>query len=269
MVSAVDTHAHIFTKDLPLVKGHRYALGYEATLQQYIQVLDEHRLSHGVLVQPSFLGTDNRYLLAALGKYPTRLRGVVVIDPTTHLVALRAMDAQGVRGIRLNLVGQGGPDLASAAWQTFLGLLAEVNWHVELHVEASRLPTLLPLILKQKVKVSIDHFGRPDPALEVDDPGFKYLLSVGPSKQVWVKISGAYRCSHNADAGQAFALRAVPLLEESFGLRQLLWGSDWPNVGYEKVTNYDKQYALMQSVLRNDAVREAVMAESPAEFYRF
>lgn len=24
------------------------------------------------------------------------------------------------------------------------------------------------------------------------------------------------------------------------------WGRDWPNVGYENVTDYDKQYALMQ-----------------------
>jgi len=40
-------------------------------------------------------------------------------------------------------------------------------------------------------------------------------------------------------------------------------------VGYEKVTDYDRHYALMQSVLPEEAARAEVMAASPADFYRF
>nr|CUV26796.1 protein of unknown function [Ralstonia solanacearum] len=39
---------------------------YDATLPAYLAQLDAHGLSHGVLIQPSFLGVDNSYLLAAL-----------------------------------------------------------------------------------------------------------------------------------------------------------------------------------------------------------
>ena len=35
-------------------------------------------------------------------------------------------------------------------------------------------------------RVVIDHFGRPDPALGIADPGFAYLLRQADSGQVWV-----------------------------------------------------------------------------------
>lgn len=47
------------------------------------------------------------------------------------------------------------------------------------------------------------------------------------------------------------------------------WGRDWPNVGYENVTDYDKQYALMQRLLRDAAARNAVMVHAPTSLYRF
>ena len=75
------------------------------------RALDAHGLSHGVLVQPSFLGTDNRYLLEALRGCPQRLRGVVMLEPTVSDAELQAMDALGVCGMRLNLVGLPVPPL--------------------------------------------------------------------------------------------------------------------------------------------------------------
>jgi len=65
-ITGIDTHAHVFLKNLPLVPGHRYTITYDASLDQYLAMLDRHGMSNGVLIQPSFLGTDNRYLLSAL-----------------------------------------------------------------------------------------------------------------------------------------------------------------------------------------------------------
>jgi predicted TIM-barrel fold metal-dependent hydrolase len=53
----------------------RYAPSYDAPLGDYLGQLLAHGFSHGVLVQPSFLGTDNRYLLSALQTVPGQLRG--------------------------------------------------------------------------------------------------------------------------------------------------------------------------------------------------
>lgn len=73
-------HAHVFARDLPLAGERRYAPHYDAPLALYLAQLDAHDIARGVLVQPSFLGADNRYLLAALSLERSRLRGIAVID---------------------------------------------------------------------------------------------------------------------------------------------------------------------------------------------
>lgn len=267
-VTGVDVHAHIFSKDLPLVQGHRYSLDYDAPLNRYVQVLDEHHMSNGVLIQPSFLGTDNSYLLAALRQYPKRLRGIAVIDPARDVTNLEQLDDIGVRGIRLNLINEPDPDFATSAWRNLFPYFRKMRWQIELHAEARRMRTLLPPLLDQQINVVIDHFGRPDPKSGVSDPGFQYILSKGKSRLVWVKISAAYRSS-NVDRGVAFGLAAMPLLRESFGADRLLWGSDWPHVGFETVTSYDQQYAYMQEFLPDKSERQVVLVDAPVALYRF
>lgn len=97
--------------------------------------------------------------------------------------------------------------------------LADLNWQVEVQAEARRWPELLPRLLKSGVKVVADHFGKPDPKLGIDDPGFRQLLTAGNTGRVWVEISGPY---HN---GADLPAAAIPLLRENFGLDHLVWGS--------------------------------------------
>jgi predicted TIM-barrel fold metal-dependent hydrolase len=69
-ITGIDSHAHVFVRGLPLASGRRYAPTYEATLDDYRAMLASIGLSHGVLVQPSFLGTDNGFLLSCLDAHP-------------------------------------------------------------------------------------------------------------------------------------------------------------------------------------------------------
>ena len=79
--TGIDTHAHVFTQDMQMIEGRRYTPAYDALIADYSAMLDDNGLSHGVLVQISFLGTDNSYLLRTLRQEPARLRGIVVVDP--------------------------------------------------------------------------------------------------------------------------------------------------------------------------------------------
>ncbi|CAJ0815208.1 amidohydrolase family protein [Ralstonia flaminis] len=267
-MTGIDTHAHVFERGLPLANARRYAPGYDAPLSAYLAQLDAHGLSNGVLIQPSFLGTDNSYLLAALRQAPQRLRGVAVIDPTAPETLLAQMRTEGIVGIRLNLIGAPDPQLKSPVWQTALARLHALGWHVELHVEARRLPTLLPPLLEAQVNVVVDHFGRPEPALGLDDPGFGALLAAGRTRRVWVKISGAYRNGDNG-RGEAIAIAAMPRLKDSLGLDRLVWGSDWPHTQYESRINYDKMWAFGDVLLPNAADRKQVLVDTPAQLFRF
>lgn len=267
-ITAIDMHAHVFERGLQLADARRYAPTYDAPLPAYLAQLDAHGVSHGVLVQPSFLGVDNSYLLAALKQAPQRLRGVAVIDPAAPETLLTQMNAEGIVGIRLNLIGAADPQLKSPVWQAALARLHALGWHVELHVEARRLPALLQPLLEAQVSVVVDHFGRPDPALGVDDPGFAALLAAGRSRRVWVKISGAYRNGANG-RGEAIALAAMPRLKDALGLDRLVWGSDCPHTQFESQIDYDKMWAFAGVLLPSAADRKQVLVDTPAQLFRF
>ena len=267
-LTAVDTHAHIFKSGLKLANARRYAPDYEAPLEDYLAMLDRHDIARGVLVQPSFLGTDNSFMLAALRQAPARLRGIAVVDPAASPAELDALDAAGVVGVRLNLVGTPLPDFSTALWRDFLKQVARLDWQVEVHREAHDLPLILPLLLRAGVNVVVDHFGRPDPKLGVNDPGFRYLLDAAASRRVWVKLSAAYRNGPDG-AGEQTALAAIPLLRNAFGMERLMWGSDWPHTQFEKSVNYDRARTLLDSWLPDPAERRIVLADTPSGLFRF
>lgn len=102
-ITAVDTHAHIFRRGLKLAEVRRYVPDYDATPDDYLRQLKLNGISHGVLVQPSFLGTDNSFLLEALQRQPECLRGIAVVQPNIARSALVDLDREGIVGIRLNL----------------------------------------------------------------------------------------------------------------------------------------------------------------------
>ena len=214
-----------------------------------------------MLVQPSFLGTDNGFLLAALRAHPSRLRGIAVVAPGTDLGPL---DGTGIVGLRLNLIGRPDPDFTDEVWRDHLAQVAERGWQIEVQAEAGRWGAILPPLLSAGVAVVVDHFGKPDPTLGVEDPGFRYLLSAGASRRVWVKLSGAYRAG-----GSEVALAAVPLLKQGLGLDRLVWGSDWPHTQFERTMDYGSARAMLDSWLPDAEERRQVLVETPARLFRF
>lgn len=268
-ITGVDAHAHVFSQALTLAGGRRYTPDYDATLADYLQHLHANGLSHGVLVQPSFLGTDNRYLLAALQQAPEQLRGVVVVDRDITHDTLQAMARQGVVGVRLNLVGQPLPDFGEPGWAVFFQRLVELGWHVELHRELDDLPHLVRQLLPFGVKLVIDHFGRPDARRGVDQPMFGTLLALGASRQVWLKVSGIYRLAGTPEQNLEFACAAVPLLAQSFGLERLVWGSDWPHTQHENHVSYTSVLEQRQALGCSPSMRQALLIDTPSRLFGF
>jgi predicted TIM-barrel fold metal-dependent hydrolase len=245
----------------------RYAPDYDATPADYLKMLNASGMSHGVLIQPSFLGTDNSYMTSALREYPERLRGIAMVEPTVARDELVMMDEDSVVGIRLNLIGRPDPAFEQEEWRAMLRHVADLGWQVEVHAEAQRLPQIVGPLLKAGVNVVVDHFGRPDPKLGVTDPGFDYLLSTGKTRRVWVKISAAYRNGKDG-VGDRIALDAMAPLRASFGLDRLMWGSDWPHTQFENQINYAAMRAQLDTWLPDPTDRKVVLAETPRGLFR-
>ena len=261
----IDAHAHVFRRGLGLAAGRRYTPDYDAPLGRYLEKLDLNGLSHGVLVQPSFLGTNNSYLVDCLRRAPERLRGVAVVDPAAPGDELLGLQRAGVVGIRLNLVGRPLPDLGTTEWRSLLGVVRRLGWHVEVQRNASDLGIILPVLLDAGVPVVLDHFSLPDPIAGPCDPGFRALLKFGRSRRVWVKLSAPYRLGAG---GEHIAGELYLRLRDAFGLERLMWGSDWPHTQFEGMQTYENSYRLFANLIGNDVEFAAVLA-SPQDLFRF
>ena len=264
-LAAVDSHAHVFVRGLPLAPHRRHAPEYDATLADYLSLLDRHGVSHGVLVQPSFLGTDNSFLLDALRRERARLRGVVMLDPSTSAQQLHELDALGVRGVRLNLVGLPIPDLRGDLWSGFLARLRALDWHVEVHREAADLSQCVEPLLLAGCKVVVDHFGRPD--REEGDRGFEWLLAQAATGRLWVKLAAAYRSWSQEDGAQATT--AAHALLAHFGPERLVWGSDWPNTQHRDRAGFASAQQALDTWVPDPAARRRILVDTPAALFRF
>ncbi|RYE70172.1 MAG: hypothetical protein EOO79_00440 [Oxalobacteraceae bacterium] len=254
----IDAHAHIFEQRLPMVSPRRYTPDRDALLDDYLLELDRNGFSHGVLVQPSFLGFDNSYLLDALRVCPNRLRGVVVVDTDIAEENLLELAASGVVGVRLNLIGTATPDFRAGPWPDFLARLRRAGLHVELTCAAAELQGLLPGLIASGNQVVVDHFGRPDGPLGMDDPGFRCLLDMGASRQVWVKLSAAYRMDLSRSSGREVVAR----LAEALGLERLVWGSDWPHTHFTNRMDFASARQLLDDLLADAASRHRILGAS-------
>jgi predicted TIM-barrel fold metal-dependent hydrolase len=258
----VDTHAHAFTLAGTLVAGRRYTPEREAPLAAYASELDRWKISHAVLVQPSFLGTDNRYLIECLKYFPGRLRGIAVVDPSWDRNALAHLAADGIVGIRLNLLGMDSAFVATDDWQRLFQRVAELDWQVEVHIEGARLPFLLDSLWRCGVNIVVDHFGRPDPALGLQDPGVKAMLQKADAGRIWVKLSGPYRCEGNTEL---YARTYI----DALGAPHLLWGSDWPWTQHSEGMSYGKAFGWIERWAPEAEARSTILGRSALHLFKF
>ena len=233
----VDSHFHVFEAGVAMASA-RYVPGYSATLDRWWRCAQPAGVSHGVLVQPSFLGTDNRLMLESLAAHPERLRGVAVVGPAATREALAEMDSVGVRGVRLNLVGGSHGMTEWAQAHSLWDHLLAMNWHVELHTDPGCLPEVLPQ-LPSDLLVVVDHMGRPR-EVRAGDATIS-TLRTPRSGYVMVKLSGAYRL------GGLDPQRLARLLLDELGPSAVLWGSDWPCTNHEDHADYPR---LVESLTR-------------------
>jgi predicted TIM-barrel fold metal-dependent hydrolase len=262
----IDAHTHVFVRSLKAYAGARYVPDYDASWQTLLALAAENKVGCAVILQPSFLGFDNSYLMEALKAEPTHFRGVPWISPSIDLTAAHweEMARLGVRGLRFPIFGLPTPD-----WSAYTAMLAEArgrDWPIHLYVEGRRLPSMLPFLLDAGHKVVIPHFGMFDRTLgPMRDPGFELLLQKADTRQIWVVLSGPYR------VGEERARPAAGLLLSAFGPDRLMWGSDWPhtNTDLNRVTTYPKTLQWLEEWVPDTDARQRILVDTPAKLYGF
>jgi len=258
----VDTHAHVYTRHMPLAaSAWRHPAG-EATFEDYLAVLDAHGVSFAVLAAASIYGTYNDYTLEALRASP-RLRATVIADPHASMEQLRQLQAAGVVGIRLqwrNVADR--PDLRAPDYQRLLRRVNDLGWHVHIHDDAPRLAAPLQVLEASGVRIVVDHFGRADPAHGVDCAGFQAVLRSVERGRTWVKLSGGFRL----ESPEAAVRYAHALLRHA-GPERLFWGSDWPFVAFESQLRYQDTIDALAAWVPDPVARHRIGGQTALEFY--
>lgn len=265
---SIDSHIHLFRQEHAAIPTARHKPQYDATFSAVSALGAEIGVTQFVLVQTSFMGTDNSYLLAHLNQFPERLRGVFILNTSTSRDELRHLKSQGVVGIRLNLYQT---DLAESLSQAHLELIERCSLEglsVGLHDDAARLVGTLDRISGRATRLVIDHFGRPESlALAQDDPVYDRLLEQMVRDNSYVKISAPYRSPNMNPA------RAYQKLKNALGEEKLLWASDWPWTQNEDSLTY-KRWAdpFADVAIKNPGSLSTLahrLADHSRKFYEF
>ena len=266
-----DCHAHVFCGDrFPFAEKtvYRPHPSQAGTPDEFKAVLDAHGLTHGLLVGANPYGLDNSCLLDAIASSKGRFRGIALIGHDSTDKELADLSARGIVGCRINLFNQGLGPLTDARAPAFLERLREAGWYVQIQCEKDQLTEVAPILKKARVKIMIDHFGRPDVAQGVKQPGFQTLLEFGRAGDAVVKLSGPFRSSaepyphHDIDP---FIEAAI----DAYTLDRCVWGSDWPFVRIDARMDYGPALNCLGRWLPDAADRNKVLWETPKRLFGF
>jgi predicted TIM-barrel fold metal-dependent hydrolase len=254
----VDSHVHVFRQGMPLIDNPRHAPTYEFTAEQLEQTLDANGVKFCVIAAASPWGDCNDYTVEALRTRPL-WRGTAILEPTATRHELEHLARAGMVGVRLPFISlKDLPDLTTSEYRRFLWRLADLDWHVHLHLDGPRIPQVLPHLENAGVKIVIDHIGRPDPVQKEKSEGFEAVTRSVEKGRTWVKLSGGYRLGPHAAALARELCRRV-------GYGRMLWASDCPFVGVESTTYQSTVDWLVEAV--PDEAQRRVLGLNAIDLY--
>lgn len=260
---AWDTHFHIIDRQYGYTPGRSYTPP-AAPRDDLLALHKALGIQHGVFVQVSAHGTDNRAMLNALSVTPG-YRGVAVVDSNISDAELDDMHAVGVRGVRVNVLFGGG--VGFDHMQRLGERITRLGWHMQLLVDVSAPDMPWDVVEKLPCERVIDHMGHANCGLGLDNPGFQRLLRLAGEGGCWVKISGAERISR----------QTVPPFDDVVPVAQALiaaapdrcvWGSDWPHVKLSvPMPNDGELLDLLVDWAPDEAQRRKILVDNPQKLY--
>lgn len=262
---AWDTHVHAIgaAQRFPLLRDRSYTPA-QVPIENYVALMDRLRIGRAVLVQPSIYGVDNSAMCDALTRFPQRFRGVAVVAPSISDAELSELHDAGVRGIRANLLNQGGISFADA--KQLAARIADLGWHLQLQLDVSTFGEI-DAIRAFPVKVVVDHMGHMAAAKGVDDSGFRSLLRLVAEGHCWVKLSAPYNLTKGS-AGTYEQVRPLAKALVAANPERVLWGSDWPHTNlHTAMPNDGDLLNLLGEWTGSAAIITRVLAENPLSLY--
>ena len=235
-IEAIDAHVHVWTPE-----GSKYPLaaGFRLDEMRPPSFTPQELLAHAkpcgvkrvVLIQMSFYGFDNSYMLDAIEEFPGVFAGVAVIDDRAPGAPreMRDLAKRGVRGFRIyprNLPLDRWLDneVMAAMWKTG----AEEGLAMCHLVNPKALPAIEAMCARfSQTPAVIDHFARIGAGGVIRDAEVSQLCRLARHPRTYVKLSAFYALGKK----QPPYLDLVPMIRrllDAFGPERLMWATDCP-----------------------------------------
>lgn len=265
---ASDSHVHVFgpRARFPFADGRNYTPS-DATKEMLFALHAKLGIEHCVIVQPNCHGYDNAVTEDAIAATGQAYKGIALVHTDVSDAKLKRLNAAGLCGARFHYMKHlnKGPSIEDAI--NFSKRLADIGWHLQVHMEGVLIPELAPALKRSAAPVAIDHIGRVDASLGLEQPDFQALLKLMDDKKMWVKVSGVDRITKQ---GPPYA-DAIPLAKKlvaDFGDR-CVWGTDWPHPNHTHVPDDGLLVDILSEIAPSPAALQALMVDNPQRLYRF
>lgn len=251
----VDCHTHAWTAGLPMTAARHYTPQGDRPAVGLLADMGEYGIAAAVVVQPSFLADNNRYLVETLGAAAGRLRGVAVFPLAPSTAHVSRLHRAGVRAMRLNLFGPSIlPDPQKAVWSDALEAMRKLSWHIVVAGSGGPLADALARLAGLGLRLVIDHYAMPSTADASLCPGLRALAAANEQTECWVKLSAPYRLQAVTPEQAIIALNRIGFAD------RYVWGSDAPFTRFEHEQSYPSTLAALarlagQGLADPDALR--------------
>lgn len=268
---ACNAHCHVFgPRDrFPYPPGASFIPNTDAPKEALYALNDRFGLQRCVIVQSSCHGFDNSATEDAIATRPRDYRGIALLPVDVSDTELRRLDKAGFRGVRFNFMAHLGHATPVDAIVALAKRIAPLGWHLQVHGDPGIVPGVVETLLTLgPVPVVIDHIGRLDASLGLEQPYFTQFRRLLDNPRCWMKVSGIDRISKSGppyDDAMPFARILVAQAGE-----RVLWGNDWPHPNH--AGPIPDETVLVRSIARlapEPAQRQALLADNPARLYRF
>lgn len=263
--NACNAHLHIIDPTFPNDGKAAEQIG---TVETYRAVADSIGMSRAVFVQAKPFGLDNTCLLDAIQKFGSECaRGIAVVNNTVSDAELVRLHEGGIRGLRFSVWNPKNSVVSIEDCKPLSERVKYLDWNIQLHMGASQIAQHADTIRSLDCKVVIDHMGRLDPTLGLQDPAYRFLCEMLDKGNTWIKLSGPYLNTRTGEPWEDASVIAKALA--AYAPERVVFGTDFPHVTEkEKPSEFDL-VAMISNWLPTQRARELALVTNPEELYAF
>ena len=263
---ACDAHCHVFGPGAVFPYHPNRAYTPPDASKEALKALHDHLgVERAVIVHASCHGVYMDATLDAIAWSGGAYRGTAIVEPDVGDADLRRYHEGGIRAVRFNFVRHLESVPEPAVVRRMADRVAEMGWHLVVHLDAEDIGELSPLLLGLPVPFVVDHMARVKAGDGLEQPAFRELLRLMERPNAWVKICGGERVSTE---GPPFT-DAVPFAQALIAAApdRVLWGTDFPHPNVRHMPNDGHLVDLFGLYADDPATQKRILVDNPDALY--